>query len=147
MLRILNEEISKKGKDFVIVNVLDAYAFEVGEKDVERVRKVRETITLGHVLDAFEKKHGHLYDLFGVSTESFRVFIKEINNDEICPIDKKVVFDDTKSAYIEKWQEFHPGENYEEYIKKKHQSWLNTMNHMIGMYSSALYDKHQFLFA
>ena len=139
MCRILADEIKKHGEDFAFINVYDKYAFEVGEKDVTHVRKIRDKITLKDLAICFEMKEGSLYEVYHI-TQQFTDLIKSINKECFEPLQQYHVYEDTKSAFLEKWQEFHPGEDYEKYMRTRSRQAFNRIMGLYNTHASELHD-------
>lgn len=139
MCRILIDEIAKHGEDFTIIEVYDKYAFEVGEKDVTRIRKIRDRITLKDLAICFEMKEGSLYEVYHI-TQQFNDLIKSINKEFYEPLKQYHTYEDTKTAFLEKWQEFHPGEDYEKYMRTRSRQAFNHLMSLYNTHASELHD-------
>lgn len=138
MRRILSEEIQKHGADFVIMRLLDLWAYEIvetdGKKNVQRVDKVRDTLTLNDIAISFDMKDGYLYNRYKI-TDNFQSLIKEINKKEFYPLEKYHLYADTKMKFLNLWKEYNPDKDYVQYEKEQTS---RMMGHMMGLYSKYL---------
>lgn len=138
MCRILTDEIKKHGEDFVFISVYDKYAFEVGENDVTRVRKIRDKITLKDLAICFEMKEGSLYEVYHI-TDNFNDLIKSINKQYFEPLARFHTYEDTRKAFLEEWEKFHPGVDYEVYMREQSR---HSFNRLMSLYNRHGYELH-----
>ena len=138
MRRILSEEIQKHGADFAIMRLLDLWAYEIvetdGKKNVRRVDKVRDTITLNDIVISFDMKDGYLYKRYKI-TDNFQSLIKEINKKEFCPVEKYHLYEDTKMKFLNLWKEYNPDKDYVQYEKEQT---ARRTGYMMSLYSRYL---------
>ena len=134
MRRILSEEIQKHGADFAIMRLLDLWAYEIvetdGKKNVRRVDKVRDTITLGDIDMSFDMKDGYLYKRYKI-TDNFQSLIKEINKKEFCPVEQYHFYTDTKMKFFDLWKQYNPDKDY---VKWEREQSSRRMRYMTNLY-------------
>lgn len=131
-IKDLNALIEKLGKDFVVRNYLDTWAFEhTGDMGIERKNVIRESITLGDIYEQFVNKSGIFYDAYKI-TAQFRDFVQSMSKPYFEPKNSYVYYKDSHDKFIEEWNKLHPEISYEEYEKKERQKdslrWARTMD-------------------
>lgn len=143
ILRKLEDYANKLGYDFVILRICDDYAHkkpedpESSEPLVMLDDYVRETRTLGDIVKQFLNKEGKLYDNYKISA-NFKALEKEIVKPGYKAPKVYKVYKDSFDEYYANWQKRHPGEDFDEWVKKmekkRHEKFVAYLN-MIGAYN------------
>lgn len=125
MLRILIDLADKKGKDYGVFYLIDAW-------EVDTTKQVREIITIEKLIEQFTKKEGPFYQKYRI-TSDFRELEKNIlaNNEQSI----KCFYKDTYDAYMENWKKEHPNEkDYNTWVQKERKKRRIEFQQMLGSF-------------
>ena len=117
-LKFLSE---KFGANFEIFHLMDYW----GDG------KMREVVTIGHLIGWFSIKTDNMFFKTYSVTSNFKNLKKYIEKQNK-PIEVSYFYQDSYDNYMKEWQEKHPNENYKDWQNKKINNkdikWLQSVN-------------------
>ena len=124
MIKVLKYLSERFGADFEVFHLIDYWGDE----------KMREVVTIGHLIGWFETKADNMFFNTYSVVNTFKRLEKHIERQNK-PIEVSYFYQDSYDTYMAAWQERHPNENYKDwYIKRvntKSIKWLTTVNHFL----------------